>query len=241
VGLVDEVKGRRTKAAQAAMPAMMIRPTVQDHIARVVEEMVRTKQIKPEQAEDLAKALLERADPEVKKHESEAFRRESGSMAEAPATLGSAARTAGFMTAFPWLISRGSYLWGKKPKDPMTLGQSFRFGFLPSFLPVSAALEGLNYALAPLSDPQRARGERSYLKSLGESFRGAQEGLAERGAEARARYGMLGIPLQMFHGVMNPLASLAYLGRSIGGAFSKPRVEEWAQEAARKRQAMLNP
>jgi hypothetical protein len=73
---------------------------------------------------------------------------------------------------------------------------------------------------------------------MGESFKGAREGLADRSAEARARFGAFGVPLQMFHGIMNPLASLSYLGKEVGGMFKKPDYEEWARQAVAKRQTL---
>lgn len=238
----EAMYGVITKKAQQMLPAMMIRPTVADRVSQIVAEMVRRKQIPPRQAEEVTKALMEQAEPEIRKQEAQAFRGEAGAMAQAPATFGGAAAGAGMMTAFPWLLSRIPRAGRAMGFDkPMTLGQSFKYGFLPSFLPLSAGIEGISHLAAPFSDPQRVRGERGYWKSVGESFRGAQEGLAERGAEARARYGMLGIPLQMFHGVMNPLASLSYLGRSVGDTFKRPDIKQWAEEAVQKRREMLNP
>jgi hypothetical protein len=229
------------KKAQQMLPAMMIRPTVQDRVSQIVAEMVRRKQIPPRQAEEVTKALMEQAEPEIRKQEEAAYRAQSGEQAMAPATIMGAATTAASLAAFPWLISRAPYLIGRKPKKPMTLRESFKMSFMPAWLPVTAAFESGGHLLSPMSDPRYKAGERGYWKSVGESFRGAQEGLAERGAESRARYGMLGIPLQMFHGVMNPLASLSYLGRSVGDTFRRPDIKQWAQEAAQKRREMLNP
>lgn len=200
--------------------------------------MVKNRQILPREAKKTSKAILEQLEPEIQKQEAVAFRAQAGESVQAPATMMGTAGALGIATAFPWLITRGSWLWGKKPENPYTLGQSFKFNFLPNVIPFAAGIEGVGHLLAPMSDPLRQQGRRGYWKSVRESFRGAQEGLAERGAEARERYGVAGIPLQMLHGVFNPLASLAYLGRQVGGVFQKPDIETWAQEAAARRRAM---
>jgi hypothetical protein len=46
------------------------------------------------------------------------------------------------------------------------------------------------------------------------------------------------MPIQVYHGIMNPLSSLAYLGQQVGGAFKKPDYAEWARQAVEKRQAL---
>jgi hypothetical protein len=218
--------------------SMMIRPTVEAQVSDLVSNLVEQKKISPGQAKQTVKLLMARAKPGIQKQESEAYRREAGQRVMAPSTIGETATAATLMTALPWALSRGSYLWGQKPKDPMTLGQAFKFNFVPSFLPFAVGFEALGHALAPLSDPQRKNKERGYWRSVGESYEGARDYLAERGAEARARFGPFGIPLQMFHGIMNPIASLAYLGQQVGGAFKKPDYVAWARQAAEKRKAL---
>jgi hypothetical protein len=222
----------------ADLPAMMIRPMVETHVSNLVSGLVEQGKIRPRQAKKTIEQLMAQAHPAIQEKEREAYRREAGQRTIAPGTLAGTAMAATTATSFPWLLSRGSWLWGKKPKHPMSLGESFKFNFAPAFVPMTAGFEALNHLLAPLSDPMRKRRERGYWKSVGESFKGGMEGLAEGGAEARARYGAFGIPLQMFHGIMNPLASLAYLGQQVGGAFKKPDYASWAHQAAEKRKAM---
>jgi hypothetical protein len=220
------------------LPAMMIRPTVEAQVSNHVAQLVEQKKIPARSADKVIARVMAKASPLIRNKEREAYRFEQGVRVQAPTTIGETATAASIMTALPWAISRGSYLWGQKPKNPMTLGASLKFNFIPSVLPFSAGFEALGHTLAPLSDPLRQRGERSYLSSMGESLKGAREGLADRSAEARARFGAFGVPLQMFHGIMNPLASLSYLGKEVGGMFKKPDYEEWARQAVAKRQTL---
>jgi len=226
--VVDRIALQAVKEKPDDLPAALIRPTVEAQITNTVADLVEQKQISPRQVKRTIKRMMEKASPAIQEQESKAYRQESGQRVQAPSTIGGAATAVAVGPGFPWLLTRGSHLWGQKPKKPMTLGESFKFNFIPSVLPFAAGFEGLTHALAPLSDPLRRRGERSYLASVGESFKGAREGLAESGADARARYGAFGIPIQMFHGIMNPVASLAYLGQQVGGAFKKPDYATWA-------------
>lgn len=236
--LVDRLALQAVKDKPDNLPSLLVRPTVEEQVTNTVADLVEQKKLRPRQARSTIKRMMAKAAPAIQKQESESFRQEAGQRVQAPATLGEATTAAGVMTAFPWLLSRGSWLYGKKPENPMTLGQSFKFNFIPSFLPFAAGFETLGHALAPLGDPLRQRGERGYFKSMGENFKGAREGLADQGAAARAHYGALGMPLQAFHGIMNPLASLAYLGQQVGGAFKTPDYKAWAQQAAEKRRKM---
>lgn len=221
------------------LPAAMIRPTVEARITNTVAGLVEKKQLHPRQAKAVIQQVMDRATPAIQQKEREAFRQESGQRVTSPATVGGVAAGIATGTAFPWLLTRGSYLWGKKPKEPMSLGDAFKFNFIPhQVLPWTVGIEALNHLVAPFSDPLRKRKERGYWKSVGESVAGSREHLADSGASARAHYGLLGMPIQVYHGIMNPLSSLAYLGQQVGGAFKKPDYAEWARQAVEKRQAL---
>jgi hypothetical protein len=227
----------------ARVPAMQIRQVAEARVSDLVADMVKRKRLPANQASALSKKLLADAEPAIRAQESAAYRTETGERAMAPSTLTGTAGAIGGMTGMQWLMDRGSHMLsspapGKLKAPAPTLGQAFKSVFLPSFLPVAAALEfGLGHALSPIGDPQYRGGQRGYWQSVGESYRGAKENLAEQGAQARARYGPFGIPLQMFHGMMNPLASLGYLGQQVGDMFKKPDIKRWAQEAAERRKA----
>lgn len=225
------------------IPAMQIRQVAEARVSDLVADMVKRKRLPPNQANALSKKLLAEAEPEIRAQESAAYRTETGERAMAPSTLTGTAGAIGGITGMQWLMDRAGHALSSPPAGvpkgpPPTLGSSFKSIFLPQFLPIAAALEfGLGHLVSPVGDPQYRSGQRGYWKSVGESYRGAQENLAEQGAQARARYGIAGIPLQMFHGVMNPLASLGYLGRQVGDMFRKPDIKGWAQEAAERRKA----
>lgn len=234
----ESMYGLVAKEAQQHLPAAMIRPTVRSNITNLVADLVEKKQIRPDQAEQMVDVMMQQAMPEIRKQEELAYRRESGEQALAPATMTGAAGTVATLSAFPWALSRASYLVGRKPKDPMSLRQAFKMNFMPAWLPITGAFEVGGHLLSPMSDPQYRAGERGYWKSVGQSMKGARRHMAESGAEARERYGLFGIPLQMFHGITNPITSLSYLGEQVGGLFSKPDVKGWAQEAAERRRLL---
>ena len=236
--LTERAAVQGTEGQLQDLPAMMIRPTVEAQVTNNVADLVEKKQLHPRQAKAVIQQVMDQADPAIQQKEREAFRRESGYRVTSPATVGGVAAGLGVMTAFPWLWTRKSYLLGRKPKEPMTLGQSFKFNFVPNVLPVTAGFEAANHLLAPFSDPLHKRKERGYWESVGESAAGAREHMADSGASARSHYGLLGMPVQMYHGITNPLASLAYLGQQVGGAFEKPDYAEWARQAVAKRKAL---
>lgn len=90
------------------------------------------------------------------------------------------------------------------------LGRAFGPG---SIIP-TAAIETARIAMNPLSDPLYRKGDRTYMQSVGEGFKGQLDQMGERQAETRGKYGLKGIPIQAFHGILNPISSLAYAGRS---------------------------
>jgi hypothetical protein len=126
-----------------------------------------------------------------------------------------------------------------KPESVPSVGESAWQLFGPDYVvPNMAVSFGLNTLTAPMADPLYHQGKRSYLKSVGEGALGAAEAMRQRSHEARERYGVGAIPLQMFHGVMNPVAGLTYAGQSLGrllstkeGSFLALRAEEQVKRA----------
>lgn len=109
----------------------------------------------------------------------------------------------------------------------ITLGGAAKMMFLPT-LPYTVLREGLGL-VRPLSDPKYQRGERGYAESLWEGKLGDVEQLDQKVKETRDRYGrVLGAPVQMVHGLLNPVTSLMSGVKSIKNLFAgdqaTPRV-----------------
>jgi hypothetical protein len=114
---------------------------------------------------------------------------------------------------------------GRIPR--MTLGGAAKMMLLPS-LPYTALREGMGL-LRPLSDPKYQRGERGYVNSWWEGKLGDVEQLDQKVQETRDRYGrVLGAPVQLLHGMLNPVTSLMSGAKSIKNLFAgeqaAPRV-----------------
>lgn len=102
------------------------------------------------------------------------------------------------------------------PHTPTSMNPAAILGraFGPASMIPTGAIEAARIALNPLSDPLYRKGTRSYLSSVGEGFKGQVDQLGERQIETRGKYGLAGVPVQAFHGILNPISSLAYAGRS---------------------------
>jgi hypothetical protein len=138
--------------------------------------------------------------------------------------------TGGLGAALPYGFNRlGRALGGKTP--PVSLARSAVQSFGPTFLPITAAFEGIQLGLNPLSDPRYKRGDIGYVKSLGEGVKGSIDTLAERGRQARKKYGLLGVPVQALHGILNPITSTAYLARSLKDSLMGKASEDAALNA----------
>lgn len=101
-----------------------------------------------------------------------------------------------------------------KGLESMSPGSLLSRAFGPGAIIPTAAFETARIAMNPLSDPLYRRGQRSYLKSVGEGFRGQMDNMEEREKEVSDKYGLAGLPMQAFHGILNPITSLGYAGRS---------------------------
>lgn len=86
--------------------------------------------------------------------------------------------------------------------------------FGPGAVIPTAAFETARIALNPMSDPLYRRGQRSYLSSVGKGFEGQMDSMRDREKETRGKYGPLGVPVQAFHGILNPITSIGYAARA---------------------------
>lgn len=122
-----------------------------------------------------------------------------------------------------------------------TLGEAGAQMYGSRYIPLTMLTAGLfNHARAPLSDPLYRQGKRSYGKSFIEGIGGSADAMGQAGREARDRYGVAGIPIQMLHGVLNPLSSLVYGGRSARDLLRSKQGSDLALAAERSIQDALN-
>jgi hypothetical protein len=66
-----------------------------------------------------------------------------------------------------------------------------------------------------LNDPAYQSGEQGYFDSVARHVGANVDELGRAAREARERYGALGLPVQMLHGISNPLSSTLYLLKNI--------------------------
>lgn len=142
----------------------------------------------------------------------------------APVTPGETAMQVGINTGINYVTPRILQNIPNKhirPDEVPTVGGAAWQLFGPDYVAPNLAVNlGLNTLTAPLSDPLYHQGKRSYLKSVGEGALGSAEAMRQRSHEARDKYGVGAIPLQMLHGLMNPVAGLTYAGQSLGRLLS---------------------
>jgi hypothetical protein len=97
-----------------------------------------------------------------------------------------------------------------------SIGHAATAMFGPEAVPATILANMLtNHMTSPISDPLYRAGKRTYWNSVGEGIAGSADQVQRAGHEARERYGVAGVPLQMFHGITNPVAGLTYAGRSL--------------------------
>lgn len=138
--------------------------------------------------------------------------REPISTLTTPVTPKDVAVNLGYQVGAPYLMSRFG-LFGDKPT---TLGESVVAGFSPRYTPMLAGLEALGMFLSPLSDPAYQSDKIGYLASLGRGLKSNIKQVGEASRYARENYGGWGVPIQVFHGILNPLHSTAYAAKEIG-------------------------
>lgn len=107
-------------------------------------------------------------------------------------------------------VAHGTPFVPKSLNPAAILGRAFG----PASLIPTAAIETARIGLNPLSDPLYRRGQRSYLQSASEGFKGQLDQMGERQIETRKKYGLGGVPIQAFHGILNPISSVGYAARS---------------------------
>ena len=235
--LVDIVKSRVEKRAQSPLyqaaasgqlPAMSVDPALQQMASEQTAELVRTGVLLPDRAQSFNSDFLKKLREGRANLEDVAYR--SSVAIGAPVEPLELGITAG-MGLLPMAVSKVPKLWGGKT-EPMSIGKSFKLNFGPAFMPASAIFEGLGFAMNPLEDPQYQRGERGYLSSAWKGMQASAERFGERGAEARRRYGLAGIPVQVLHGIMSPLSALGYLGGTVKDMFVGDQAPAYANKAA---------
>ena len=110
-------------------------------------------------------------------------------------------------------------LWNKAaPK--MSVPKAFATSISPLWLPAMGTFEAINLLGSAALNPNRESGPIGYLKDVKNQLSTRADEVEEAGVRARKRYGLAGIPVQLLHGLLNPMSSLAYLAKSVGGAVS---------------------
>lgn len=205
--LTEAVKARRKQAGlDAASVISRIVPEVAEEGVNQAVRHLTARKHEP----------IKSAQPLTEEQQNEVYRKSRGVTAPVtPAEIGvTGAANVGAAYLTPRLLnSLGSS--ALKSEAP-TLGKATANMFGPhSVIPAALAAMSLNHLISPLSDPLYHSGRRGYWSSVGEGISGAADTLKERGQEARQRYGLAGIPLQMMHGILNPVAGVTYAGRSL--------------------------
>ena len=95
---------------------------------------------------------------------------------------------------------------------PVSLLGSIGQAFSPAMLPANAVGDVLT---APFFDPEYQLGDKGYLNSLASGISERANRIGEMGRQVRNRYGVLGIPLQALHGMLNPVSGSLYGLRSL--------------------------
>ena len=163
--------------------------------------------IVPEQVDAYRHSLLKHLRKHQKPLEAKAYRRNATVMA--PVDPVDWAVTGAAATGVPLAISH-------LKQKPMSFGQSVASAVGPKAVPYTALAELVSIlGINPMRDPLYRRGNRGYWKSVGEGLSGQAEDIGRKGEELRNRYGALGLPLQALHGVLNPISSAVYAGKSF--------------------------
>lgn len=131
------------------------------------------------------------------------------------------------------------YLFSRLMGSPLSLGRSAMLGFGPVGMPIAAVGDVANTFLGPLSDPRYQLGMRGYLPSLAAGVAKNIKQLGEAGHEARERYGAFGIPVQMAHGIVNPVTSAMYLGKNLKDALLSKEGQDMALQVSESVAAAL--
>ena len=150
---------------------------------------------------------------------------EMPSLTYTPTTPSEISLAAALGVGAPWALS-------KAVGNPITLGRSAYLGFGPVAMPIMGLQDTLQTVAGPLVDPYYQAGERGYLESLGKGISRNIEQVSKAESELKEKYGLLGLPIQMAHGVMNPVTSTLYLGRSLKDWLMGPEGQNAAMSAS---------
>jgi len=146
-------------------------------------------------------------------------------MVSAPVTPGDIGTNVAMIGGIPYLMGR----YGVFGAPAMTAGESLAFGLGPGVLPAVAAGNVASWALGPFQDPAYQRGDRGYLGSVLPSIGAQVKAMRRANQEATRRYGVGAVPVQAFHGLLNPLTGAAYglssLGQTLLGKSGSLREE----------------
>ena len=238
---------------QGRVPAGQIEPLLDTMASRITTVAIKHRQVLARDAPAFKAHIQEYLKKYRGSLESEAFK--NYSPLGAPETPQSAAVQAGEYVAMPYVtgkvIEHAPGWWAKlrgsaapaaaaaAAGEGMTLGKAVNWGVGPAgFVPMSM-MSGLSSALTPLGDPLYRRGERGYLKSVGEGIKAESSELARKGEAARRKYGLLGVPVQLWHGVTHPIASLYFGGKSLSDYMGSRQGENTAMQAQQKVAAFI--
>lgn len=189
----------RAPYEQGYVPAEYVDESLDEMAANLVERAVKTRRIRTSDAPALHTFLAKELHGHQRDLEDISYRK--GQHVNAPVTPIELGVSGALQTAVPYGLS-------KLTGGGLTLGQAAKNVVHPSgFMPLAATTGALSL-LKPLGDPRWRRGERGYFSSLHESVKGEADNLAEAGRNARERYGLAGVPIQAFHGMLNPIPSL---------------------------------
>lgn len=126
----------------------------------------------------------------------------------APVTPSEMAWAGGMSVGLPWAISRAA-------GSPMSLGEAAKWSVTPKAFGAMAFNDILGAGLGAFDEPGYQSGRQGYLSAAGSAFGRQVKGIGQASREARERYGLLGVPLQVLHGIWNPLASTAYMLKNV--------------------------
>ncbi len=234
--LADIVRLRHTKQADVAQVVSRIVPeVVEEGVNQGLRKLTNTPR---DQAPRPRKRLPRSQEDEALNQQYRKSRNVSAPVS--PGELGvSTALNVGSNYAVPRVLNKIPLkaLHGELPH----VGEAALQTYGPKYIPLTIATAmGINHLMAPMSDPLYRQGRRGYLESVSEGIGGSADALAERGREARGRYGVGGIPVQMVHGILNPVASLAYGGRSLHNLMRSKEGSDLAMSAEQSIRDALN-
>ena len=236
---------------QGRVPAGQIEPLLDSMASRITTVALKHRQVRAANAPAFKAHIHDYLTKYRGSLESEAFK--NYSPLGAPETPQSAAVQAGEYVAMPYatgkVIEHAPGWWARlrgsaapaaaAAGEGMTLGKAINWGIGPAgFVPMSV-MSGLSSALTPLGDPHYRRGERGYIKSVGEGIKAESSELARKGEAARRKYGLLGVPVQLWHGVTHPIASLYFGGKSLSDYMGSRAGENTAMQAQQKVAAFI--